>query len=195
MTEVKSAEPSSSSTSQHSATRKKRGYKRSNKSKENSVSQKKKRHSKKKSEEKLKEVSQNIQKKPGSTLPSQGDINGKTLLDELQKKVRTGKVPVNEVMGPGYGQASGATKSQSGASIGRTILQRLIGNNVDPEAVFSAALRQVPQVPGFPSIRPHSTVFRPELFKTTMEAYASAAAHCGSDMFSGFLVPLRDAAP
>lgn len=201
---MKSAEPSSSSTSQHSATRKKRGYKRSNKSKEsksspptdsneavtmnkeNSVSQKKKRHSKKKSEEKLKEVSQNIQKKPGSTLPSQGDINGKTLLDELQKKVRTGKVPVNEVMGPGYGQASGATKSQSGASIGRTILQRLIGNNVDPEAVFSAALRQVPQVPGFPSIRPHSTVFRPELFKTTMEAYASAAAHCGSDMFSGF---------
>ncbi|KAK6012818.1 RNB-like protein [Ostertagia ostertagi] len=37
-----------------------------------------------------------------------------------------------------------------------------------------------------PDSGPHSTVFRPELFKTTMEAYASAAAQCGSDIFGGF---------
>uniref|UniRef100_A0A7I4Y1S2 Ribonuclease II R domain containing protein n=1 Tax=Haemonchus contortus TaxID=6289 RepID=A0A7I4Y1S2_HAECO len=218
MTEVKSAEPSSSSTSQ-SATRKKRGYKRPNKSKEpkstptsaptppsdskeaiaisvnkeNSISLKKKRHSKKKSDEKLKEVNPNIVKKCGSASPSEGvDSNGKAMHDEVSKKVRTGKVPVNEVMGRGYGQAGATLKSQSNASIGRTILQRLVGNNVDPEAIFSAALRQMPQVPGFPSIThrpdsgPHSTVFRPELFKTTMEAYASAATQCGSDIFSGF---------
>ncbi|VDK84278.1 unnamed protein product [Cylicostephanus goldi] len=112
-------------------------------------------------------------------------------------------------MGPGYGQQSAAMRSQSNASIGRSILQRLVGNNVDPEAIFSAALRQMPQVPGFPSISqftiynlfeivllwylvhrpdagPHATVFRPELFKTTMEAYATAAAQCGSDIFGAF---------
>ncbi|KAK6054546.1 hypothetical protein COOONC_07949 [Cooperia oncophora] len=118
---------------------------------ENSVSLKKKRHSKKKSEEKLKEVSSNIPKKTASTAAPGTELNGRTLLEEVQKKVRTGKVPVNEVMGRGYGQA-GTLKSQSNATIGRTILQRLVGNNVDPEAIFSAALRQMPQVPGFPSI-------------------------------------------
>ncbi|EYB90524.1 hypothetical protein Y032_0219g2479 [Ancylostoma ceylanicum] len=251
MPEVKSAEPSSSSTS-HATTKKKRGFKRSAKSKdskksampntkiidspdmttecskENSISQKKRRHSKKKTKEKLKEVSQdkavhilqvgysipsdatvmtaalpintivivvgnNIQIKAGSSPPTHtANPSGNALLEELQNKVRTGKVPVNEVMGPGYGQQSGAVKSQSNASIGRSILQRLVGNNVDPEAIFSAALRQMPQVPGFPSIvhrpdsGPHATVFRPELFKTTMEAYATAAAQCGSDIFSAF---------
>ncbi|WKX92879.1 hypothetical protein Q1695_010704 [Nippostrongylus brasiliensis] len=206
MTEVKSAEPSSTSTS-HSATRKKRAFKRSNKSKDskstvattgptpvtdsaeavtvalkdNSVSQKKKRHSK---GEKLKEPSQNTLKYGGlHSLCHNVDSNGRVLLDELQSKVRTGKVPINEVMGSGYNQTAGVSKSHSSASIGRTILQRLIGNNVDPETIFGAALRQMPQVPGFPSIRPHSTVFRPELFKTTMEAYASAVAQYGSDMF------------
>ncbi|KIH46135.1 hypothetical protein ANCDUO_23814, partial [Ancylostoma duodenale] len=128
---------------------------------ENSISQKKRRHSKKKTKEKLKEVSQNIQIKAGSSPPTHtSSPSGNALLEELQKKVRTGKVPVNEVMGPGYGQQSGAVKSQSNASIGRSILQRLVGNNVDPEAIFSAALRQMPQVPGFPSIGGNGTYCR-----------------------------------
>ncbi|KHJ90212.1 RNB-like protein, partial [Oesophagostomum dentatum] len=222
MPEVKSVEPSSSSTS-HATIKKKRGFKRSAKSKdskmstttaptkvtetneatnaennkENSTSQKKRRHSKKKTKEKLKEVNQNIQSNPGSSPPAHAvSPSGNSLLEELQKKsrinVRTGKVPVNEVMGPGYGQQSGGMKSQSNAQLGRSILQRLVGNNVDPEAIFSEALRQMPQVPGFPSIihrpdsGPHATVFRPELFKTTMEAYATAAAQCGSDIFGAF---------
>ncbi|KHJ92295.1 hypothetical protein OESDEN_07818 [Oesophagostomum dentatum] len=125
--------------------------------KENSTSQKKRRHSKKKTKEKLKEVNQNIQSNPGSSPPAHAvSPSGNSLLEELQKKsrinVRTGKVPVNEVMGPGYGQQSGGLKSQSNAQLGRSILQRLVGNNVDPEAIFSEALRQMPQVPGFPSI-------------------------------------------
>ncbi|KAK6732123.1 hypothetical protein RB195_016481 [Necator americanus] len=218
MPETKSAEPSSSSTS-HATTKKKRGFKRSAKSKdsktstaagtanvidsspilstdcnrENSTSQKKRRHSKRKTKEKLKEVSQNIPNKTAASSPVQRvNPRGNVLLEELHKKVRTGKVPVNEVMGSGYGQQSGAVKPQSNASIGRSILQRLVGNNVDPEAIFSAALRQIPQVPGFPSIihrpdsGPHGTVFRPELFKTTMEAYASATAQRGSDIFGTF---------
>uniref|UniRef100_A0A0K0CWG5 RNB domain-containing protein n=1 Tax=Angiostrongylus cantonensis TaxID=6313 RepID=A0A0K0CWG5_ANGCA len=68
------------------------------------------------------------------------------LLDELQKRVRTGKVPVNEVMGAEYGHLSSLARSQSNTSVGQTILHRLIGNNVEPEAIFSAALRQMPQL-------------------------------------------------
>ncbi|KAE9420385.1 hypothetical protein Angca_009643, partial [Angiostrongylus cantonensis] len=105
-------------------------------------------------------------------------------------KVRTGKVPVNEVMGAEYGHLSSLARSQSNTSVGQTILHRLIGNNVEPEAIFSAALRQMPQVPGFPSVSdhypnsgPNSMAFRPELFKTAMDAYTSSSAHCGSNIF------------
>ncbi|KAJ1358732.1 hypothetical protein KIN20_017233 [Parelaphostrongylus tenuis] len=171
-----------------------------NGNKENCGSQKKRKHTKK-SKEKLKEISRNIQNRPVQSFQSRSQPRPDSLLlNEVQRKVRTGKVPVNEVMGAGYGgqTSTSAESSQSNPSVGQTILHRLIGNNVDPEAIFSAALRQMPQVPGFPSLihrpdsRPNSAVFPPELFKTTMEAYAtaSAAAHCNgtADIFGA----LRD---
>lgn len=43
--------------------------------------------------------------------------------------------------------------SRSSSAIGRSILERLGGNKVDPEAILEAAVRQMPQVPGFPSLR------------------------------------------
>ncbi|KJH49197.1 RNB-like protein [Dictyocaulus viviparus] len=194
MAEVMTAEPSSSNTSR-SSTRKRRNFKRPNKSKESNSSTTCIATPVDSSEAVTPISNKNIQNRPVSSFQTQSvRSNGVVLVDDYQKKVRTGKVPVNEVMGPGYGQTSNAAKSQSSSSVGQTILHRLIGNNVDPEAIFTAALRQMPQVPGFPSVihrpdsGPHSTVFRPELFKTTMEAYASASAQCGTDIFSG----LRD---
>ncbi|KAJ1367144.1 hypothetical protein KIN20_027998 [Parelaphostrongylus tenuis] len=157
---------------------------------ENCGPQKKQKHTEK-SKEKLKEMSRNIQSQPAQSFQSRSHPRpGSFLPNEVQREVRTGKVPVNEVMGADDGgQTSTLTKSsQSNPSVGQTIMHRPIGNNVDPEAIFTAALRQMPQIPGFPSLihrpdsRPSSAVFLPELFKTTMEAYA---AHCNgtADIF------------
>ncbi|CAJ0961611.1 unnamed protein product, partial [Mesorhabditis belari] len=88
-------------------------------------------------------------------------------------KLRTGHITVEELIGGKGNDASNIP-----------IMERLkISRPVMRKAVFDAAGEHVPLVPGFPipmrtqnrgDMGLTSTMFRPELFKTTMEAYGSA---------------------
>ncbi|GMT33113.1 hypothetical protein PFISCL1PPCAC_24410, partial [Pristionchus fissidentatus] len=105
------------------------------------------------------------------------DISAKAEARRSKSGVRTGKISMTELMGDGILPAD---------------LQRLRLSNVTPESLLQSAFAGMPQVPGFPSLThrpdpgPFSSAFRPELFKTTMEAYATAATLNCAESDSGF---------
>ncbi|GMT04291.1 hypothetical protein PENTCL1PPCAC_26465, partial [Pristionchus entomophagus] len=105
------------------------------------------------------------------------DISAKAEARRSKSGIRTGNISMTELMGDGCLPAD---------------LQRLRLANVSPESLLKTAFANMPQVPGFSSLThrpdpgPFSNSFRPELFKTTMEAYATAASLNCSDNESGF---------
>lgn len=103
-------------------------------------------------------------------------------------QIQSHSVSIHELMGRDSNSSKGSNEDPIVKILNKL---RLGGNHLTQKSVFDAAVAQMPPVPGFPSLlaahRPDSgpsTVFRPELFKTTMEAYASASAQHGTDVFN-----------
>ncbi|GMR32291.1 hypothetical protein PMAYCL1PPCAC_02486, partial [Pristionchus mayeri] len=120
-----------------------------------------------------KKASQTTSSSTSKSLSAEGlallqDISAKAEARRSKSGIRTGKISMTELMGDGCTPADNE-------------LSRLRLNNISPESLLKTAFDNMPQVPGFPSLThrpdpgPFSNSFRPELFKTTMEAYATAA--------------------
>ncbi|CAI4221259.1 unnamed protein product [Auanema sp. JU1783] len=96
---------------------------------------------------------------------------GLALLEDIQNhrsgktKLRTGKIEMSELMG---------TNRSSSRSV-RSILEQLSGTKVDPEVLLGSS--RVPLLAGFPSLAHRgdsfSSALPADLFKSTMDAYAS----------------------
>uniref|UniRef100_A0A8R1Z4K2 DIS3-like exonuclease 2 n=1 Tax=Pristionchus pacificus TaxID=54126 RepID=A0A8R1Z4K2_PRIPA len=129
-----------------------------------------------------KKASQTMSSSTSKSLSAEGlallqDISAKAEARRNKNGIKTGKISMTELMGDGCIPAD---------------LQRLRLTNVSPESLLKTAFANMPQVPGFPSLThrpdpgPFSNSFRPELFKTTMEAYATAATLNCSENDGGF---------